>query len=81
MDMTKEFENASFDFSNQNMFVRWENQTLSASFLQTCEFIFILLMSTAIMIVNEKKGLNKQEAYGPHCAPEQQFVISLYFIF
>lgn len=53
MDMTKKFENASFDFSNQNMFVRWENQTLSASFLQTCEFIFILLMS--ITIVNEKK--------------------------
>lgn len=41
-DMTKEFENSSFVFLNQNMSVQWENQTLSASFLQTCEYNYII---------------------------------------
>lgn len=43
MDMTKEFDNASFVFLNQNMSVRWENQTLSASFLQTSVLLKVSL--------------------------------------
>lgn len=36
-DLTREFENTSYVYLTQNLSVRWENKTLSASFLQTCE--------------------------------------------
>lgn len=36
-DLTREFENSSYVYLKQNLSVRWENNTLAASFLQTCE--------------------------------------------
>ncbi|XP_061182283.1 mucin-like protein [Saccostrea echinata] len=34
-DLTRDFENANHTFLTQNLSVRWENQTISASFLQS----------------------------------------------
>lgn len=41
-DLTREFGNESFVSLNQNLSVRWENKTLAASFLQTCESNYIV---------------------------------------
>lgn len=55
-DMTREFGNASYVFLNQNLSVRWENRTLAASFLQTCESIFIIIVLSSL---NTGQQLNR----------------------
>eukprot|EP00105_Crassostrea_gigas_P037421 XP_019921569.1 PREDICTED: fibrillin-1 isoform X2 [Crassostrea gigas] len=61
-DMTRAFGNTSYVLLNQNLYVRWENKTLAASFLQT-------------WLVNEdslfyyKKGLSYQNYTHPKFQP------------
>uniref|UniRef100_A0A8W8NAK6 Uncharacterized protein n=1 Tax=Magallana gigas TaxID=29159 RepID=A0A8W8NAK6_MAGGI len=42
-DLTREFENSSYVYLKQNLSVRWENNTLAASFLQTSIIVKVSL--------------------------------------
>lgn len=52
-DLTREFENTSYVYLTQNLSVRWENKTLSASFLQTCKYF-----NTFLLYINVEKRIN-----------------------
>ncbi|XP_062609554.1 uncharacterized protein LOC134271353 [Saccostrea cucullata] len=62
-DLTREFENANYTLLTQNLSVRWENQTISASFLQSSIILKVSLgvrfLISETVVDEAYKGLTK----------------------